>query len=195
MSPTVLKQRPASTTRKDWTAILDRVEADYPITRAPQWARLLDNSDVMADIIRDLIVIDRQPARRGARPLPEYEEGRRRLQALFGEDFSIHPFDVAFSALSCGHSRTQIARRTGITRTRVHRLLAGERIDLATGERWTVEPTLEEMTAIAAAYGRRPEHFREYRTRLITALVAHHLEAHPERSSLLCQQLAAGQAG
>jgi hypothetical protein len=183
------------TTRKDWQAILARVETAHPVTKAPEWARLLDNTDVMAAIIRDLIVIDRQPARRGARPLPEYEEGRRRLQALFGEDFSVHSFAETFQALTRDHSRTQIARRTGIARTRVHRLLTGLRYDATTGETWTVEPTLEEITAIAAAYNRRPEHFREYRTRLITALVAHHLDEHPERSSLLVQQLAAGQAG
>lgn len=180
-------------TRKDWSAILARVEEAHPLTRSPQWDRLLDNSDVMAAIIRDLIVIDRQPARRGARPLPGYDEGRRRLQALFGEDFSTLPFPDAFRALTRSQSRTQIARRTGITRTRVHRLLAGEREgDVA----HAVEPTLEEISAIAVAYNRRPEHFREYRTRLITALVAHHLDAHPERSSLLVQQLAAaGQVG
>lgn len=174
------------TTRKDWQAILARVESDHPATRAPEWVRLLDNSDVMAAIIRDLIVIDRQPARRGARPLPVYEEGRRRLQALFGEeDFSASPFPEAFRALTRHHSRTQVARRTGLSRSRVHRLLADERF----------EPTLEEITAIAAAYNRRPEHFREFRTRLITALVAHHLDEHPERSSLLVQQLAAAGRG
>ena len=185
---TIVEQR---TTRKDWTAILARVEAAHPLTRAPEWARLLDNTDVMAAIIRDLIVIDRQPARRGARPLPEYEEGRRRLQALFGEDFSDRSFAETFQALTRDHSRTQIARRTGIERTRVHRLLAGGRIDPVTGVSWPVEPTLDEITAIASAYNRRPEHFREYRTRLIAALVAHHLDQHPERSSALVQQLAA----
>jgi len=176
------------TNRKDWTAILARVEEAHPLTRSPQWDRLLDNSDVMAAIIRDLIVIDRQPARRGARPLPEYEEGRRRLHALFGEDHSTHPFPEAFRALTRNQSRTQIARRTGITRTRVHRLLAGERLGDSAA---TVEPTLDELIAVATAYGREPEHFVEYRTRLITAIVAHHLDQHPERSSLLVQQLAA----
>ena len=172
------------TTRKDWQAILARVETDHPVVKAPEWARLLDNTDVMAAIIRDLIVIDRQPPRRGARPLPEYGEGRRLLQALFGEDFSTQPFAETFRALTRGHSRTQIARRTGLSRSRVHRLLTNE----------CSEPALDELAMIATAYNRRPEYFREYRTRLITALVAHHLDEHPERSSLLVQQLAAGQS-
>lgn len=178
---------------KDWTAILTRVEQAYPLTRSPQWEQLLDNSNVMAAIIRDLIVIDRQPPHRGARLLPPYEEGRRRLQDLFGEDFSVEPFPEAFRTLTRNQSRTQIARRTGISRSRVHRLLAGWRIE-ATGERRRAEPTFEELALIAIAYGRRPEHFREYRTGLIAALVADHLDRNPERSSLMVQQLAVAAA-
>jgi hypothetical protein len=175
------------TTRKDWTAILARVERSHPLTRAPQWEQLLDNTDVMAAIVRDLIVIDRQPPRRGARPLPSYDEGRQRLQALFGDDFSTAPFADAFATLTRGQSRTQIARTTGLARTRVHRLLVGVRSDRTR----LVEPTLDEMETIAAAYGRRPEYFREYRTGLITALVAEHLDRNPERSTVVVRQLAA----
>lgn len=183
------------TTRKDWSAILARVEQSHPETRSPRWEQLLDNTDVMAAIIRDLIVIDRQPARRGARPLPEYDEGRRRLQALFGDDFSIDTFPETFRAITRGQSRTQIARRTGISRTRVHRLLTGLRVDISTGDTRPATPSLDEMERIARAYGRRPEHFREYRAQLIAGLVAEHLDRHPERSTLLVRQLAAGRTG
>lgn len=174
-------------TRKDWSAILARVERSHPLTRAPQWERLLDNTDVMAAIVRDLIVIDRQPPRRGARPLPSYDEGRQRIQALFGEDFSTAPFREAFAALTRGQSRTQIARTTGLARTRVHRLLTGGRIDRAP----SVEPTAAEMETIAAAYGRRPEYFHEYRTGLILALAAEELDRNRERAIVVVRQLAA----
>lgn len=131
----------------------------------------------MGRAIRETIRVDGTPTRRGARPLLDADDGMARFRQLFGEDYTTLDFAEAFRILAGARSLTALARRTGLSRSQVHRLLAGS------------APTGREMEMVAQAFGKLPVYFVEYRIGLVCAAMAEHLARAPETSVGLVRQL------
>lgn len=152
--------------RVPWDQRLALIEEQFPHVRDPEWNVILQDPDVFGRLLRDILKIDQiEPGRAGPRPGLDYERGMQSWREMTGEDFAEQPFAQAFRALSRQHSYRQIARKTGLEMTRIHRLMNG---------RGT--PSVEELRACAAAYNKKPAYFAEYRAEYIMAAIAARLE-------------------
>lgn len=154
-----------------WEQTARRVREQYPTVDTLDWAEALKDYDLLGRIMRDVLRVGHTPVRRGHRPPPDFDEGMARLRQLRGEDYTVLEFDDSFRVLAGDRSRVALARRTGLSKTQLHRLITGE-----------VAPTGDEMAAVAAAFGKSPFYFKEYRTAIVCALVARELERSPETS-------------
>lgn len=178
-------------TTRDWAATIADIRAQYPSVARRDWVAVTGSTETMGAIIRDVLSVGHSPVRRGHRPVPDFEDGTRRLREMQGEDITTLPFREAFVLLAGRRSRSHVASLTGIKRTRVHRLLTGIR---GGGQLAEVEPTGAEMEAIAGAFGRRPLYFREYRAAVIAALVHETMLNNPEASAGIARRLGIGAA-
>jgi hypothetical protein len=156
--------------RVPWESRLADVEHAYPST-TEAWAPALHDYEMMGRIIRDILRVGSAPKRRGQRPLPDADAGMIELRRLWGEDYSTLPFADTFRLLGGARSRTHMARKTGLARSRVHRLWSGEIV--ASGG---------EMEQIARAFDKTPGYFLEYRVGVVCAAIAEHLRRAPEAS-------------
>lgn len=168
--------------RRDLSDELAEIHEQYPRSANPDWRDQLCSTELMADILRDMLREGSVPVRRGQRPIPDFEEGVRRLRAMRGEDYATAPFPDAFRALVAGRSLRSVVARTGIEYTRVQRLMNASRPG-RDGSRLQVAPTIPEMVCIAKAYGHEPTYFVEFRAQMIGALVQAQMEANPELSA------------
>lgn len=177
--------------RVRWAERAELIDQHFPETTDLNWNRALADNDTFARIVRDVLKAhqhaDRPEAERslaGRRPNLDIELGQQNLRDLVGGSFATKPFVEAFRQLTTDratgrlHSLTAIARKTNISRSRVHRLLTGQD-----------EPCLDDMHAIAHAYHHKPSFFTEYRTKAILAFVANKLEDSPEMSASLYQRI------
>lgn len=163
--------------RVAWPERVKMIREEFPSVVDIDWVEAFTDptdpreaSDVMIRILRDIIQIDQMvPGRRGGRPSPDWERGYQTYREMMRRDFSDLPFCMAFKLLSGADSATQMARKTGISRSRVHRLVLGQE-----------HPTADDMRACAKAYGRKPAYFLEYRKEFVLAAVASRLEEQPE---------------
>lgn len=178
---------------KDWSTIVERVHAHYPATADDGFearARARMDTDTIAAILKDVLRVGHSPVRRGQRVMPTPDEGMGRLRQMRGEDYATAPFPIAFRALARGRSFTVLARKTGIDRTRIQRLLTGTRTDAA-GKRPRIKPQPAEMETIAGAFGKSPSYFREWRTLRLARMVEEELASNPELSASLIHRLGA----
>lgn len=173
------------TTIDVWSDRIQDAHSAYPATAEALTKnvtrRVVDGEEVIARLLRDLLSIDNVEVRRGQRPRLDVDEGRRLLNELRGQDYTVDPFHVAFRALAGGRSLENLKRRTGMSRANLSRLLTRQK-----------EPRVDEMEAVAEAFGKRPTYFAEYRTAMFTAIVRRHLTADPDRSAVLAHQLGIG---
>jgi transcriptional regulator with XRE-family HTH domain len=165
-----------------WETRIAAAHAAYPTTAGgidrDVTSRVVNGEEIMTRLLRDLIAVDNVESRRGDRAVPDAEEGRRLLSDLRGEDYTVLPFPNALRALAGTKTVTQLCRITNLSRGNMARILNSQKA-----------PTVDEIQAIAAAFGKRPTYFAEYRTALFAALVYHQLEANPDRSAVLAHQL------
>lgn len=182
----------AARRRVNWVDRLDLIHEQFGPLVGADWSMALRDNDVFARIVRDILKAqqhaERPEAERslaGRRPnLSPGPNGMRGWRELTGNDFSELMFIGAFRAMTCDratgkeHSLSHIAHKTGISRSRVHRLLRGEE-----------EPTLTDMRTIAAAYNRKPAYFNEYRAAAIAAFIMEKLRDAPETSASLYQRI------
>lgn len=155
---------------------------------AVSWEALLAEEDVLGRILKDILKADQmEPGRSGPRPNLDYERGMRTWREMASRetqvkrterDFTGLPFTEAFAKLIGPDSLTAIARKTSISRSRAHRLLNGHE-----------EPTVDDLHAIAEAYGKHPAYWLEYRTELIVAALAARLAARPEMTVAIYNKL------
>lgn len=140
-----------------------------------EWYDALGDTALLLSIYSDILKIgwDVQ-TRRGERgPLDPILGAARHvtLQAGRAGTASLEPFAVAFNKLRGARSLSHLAYRTGLSRSKTDRLLRG-----------VMAPTPEEMEAVAAAFGKHPTYFLEYRVHLVTAALARQLLERPEMS-------------
>lgn len=154
-----------------WAQRAHLVRRRFPsLERLNTAAALREDWDMFATVMRDILKVGQEPpGRSGPRPL-DYEQGEYELRQMLGADFTILAFPEAFRILAGDRSRSHLARKTGLERTKVHRLLAGQ------------EPTADEIEAVAAAFGKHPSYFAEWRVAFVAAVVAERLQGAPESS-------------
>ena len=168
--------------RVPWEERLSLVEEQFPSIRNPDWNIILRDSEVFGRILKDILKVDQiEPGRAGPRPNIDYERGMQSWREITGQDYSELPFNEAFRLLSRGQSLTQIARKTGISRSKVHRLLQGDE-----------RPVIAEMRTVAESYGKKPAYFVEYRTEFIVAAIAARLNQEHETSVAIYRKLING---
>jgi hypothetical protein len=164
--------------RVPWEQRLKLIHQQFPATRDPDWAAILRDPDVFARLLKDVLKVDQiEIGRAGPRPNLDVERGMRALQEIAG-DYSERPFIEAFAILTRGNSQRVIARKTGISKTRIVRLQQGDD-----------RPHMDDLRAIAEAYKKRPAYFIEYRSEYIIAAIATRLQDEHELTAALYRKL------
>lgn len=168
--------------RMPWAERVEMIRASFPSIDMDleDWKRdgvLVDEhdpreaSEVMVKLVIDILKDDQvDPERKhGARPALDVDRGMQTWNEMTGREYSELPFQQAFTIVVGDNSLTMVARKTNISRSRVHRLLQGAE-----------QPTVEDMRMIAAGYGRKPSYFLEFRSEYIMAALMSRLSAEPE---------------
>lgn len=150
-----------------------------PIDR--RWLKAIRMDDLVGRLMQEMIRVDHSPVRSGQRPVLDGAKGHARLRAVLGDDVTLQPFHVAFQALA-GPDRSArgLAELCGLRKSRLQYLRNGER-----------PPTVLEMEVIAAAFGKRPDYFHEYRRAQLLAAVKAEIDRNPERGAVIHQRIAA----
>lgn len=161
----------------DWDAICANAALAYPSVDNPQFVKHLATPGLIADIMRDFLRLENLTTT-GVRETPELEVGLARLNELLGNGYSMDPFPKAMRVCTRQQSVRQIARKTGLSKTRVGMLLAGD-----------AAPTAHDMEQVAKAYDRQPTWFAAYRTHVIVTMVTAAVERNPEQSAVLVRRL------
>lgn len=164
--------------RVPWDDRLAVIHRQYPSAAESDWSEALREYELLGRLLGDVMKAATAPKRRGSRSPLELEAGEAQLREIWGDNFTILPFNEAFRQMAGARTLAQLAVKTGIGRATVHRLLTGK-----------LEPTGSEMEAIARAFGLRPIYFREYRAGMVLAVIAQHLTDAPEASVKLVRQL------
>lgn len=169
-----------STRKFTWAERVEMVHEHFPSTqKSSKWVSSIDDMDILGDIVRDILRLDQaEPGKSGPRPAPDAKMGVRTLRQITGEDYSILPFAQAFQILARGMSLTTLARKTYMSRSKLHRLLRG-----------VEQPTPMEMKAVAGVFRKHPAYFFEFRAAYIMAILGDKLEAVPEASITLYQKV------
>jgi transcriptional regulator with XRE-family HTH domain len=138
------------------------IAEEFPNVMNPDWNVILRDDDIFGRILKDILKVDQmEPGRSGPRPNLDYQRGMQTWREMTGQDYSELPFHEAFAILTRNNSLRTIARKTHISRSKVHRLLSGED-----------QPTVDDLRSIAEAYGKKPAYFVEYRAEFIMAAIA-----------------------
>lgn len=173
--------------RVPWATRVALIQKQFPSVAELDWHDVLQvENDGEQDIpigiflrlLRIIFVVDQNQGKDGNRSALDYDKFKKTWQQVAGRDYSELPFRQAFQILSKGDSHRVIMRKTGITRSRVQRLLAGEEL-----------PSVDDMRDVAKAYKKDPSYFHEYRSEYIMAAIAHKLNAEPDQTVVLFRQL------
>lgn len=157
--------------RVAWSERVQMIEEEFPSVRELDWGSALENEDLLARILKDVLKIDQiDPTRtRGARPALDVDKGMQTWNEIMGRQFCSLPFDQAFSVLTRDESIRAVAEKTHMAKSLVHRLLKGEE-----------RPSVDQMRAVAEAYGKKPSFFLEYRAEYCLAAVMSRFAEEPE---------------
>jgi hypothetical protein len=164
--------------RVPWDKRLQMIQEEFPSTRDTDWNLILKDPDIFARILKDVLKVDQiEVGRAGPRPNLDIEKGMRTWNEIRG-DFSERPFTEAFRIITRNNSQRTIARKTGISKTRIVRLFAGDD-----------RPNMDDLRAIAEAYKKKPAYFVEYRAEYIIAVIATRLANEHELTAALYRKL------
>lgn len=173
----VFAERNVPGQRVNWDERRALVLEHFPAAGEQDWPELTGQDPAFERVLQDILKYDqREQGRDGPRPNLEWEKGIRSWKQITGQDYTGLPFPEAVRAVARdtsgrSHSLTTIARKTGISRSRVHRLLTAEET-----------PDLQSIALFAAAYGKKPSFFAEYRSEIIARRLIAILAANPEYS-------------
>ena len=157
--------------KTSWDKRYDVIKTQFPDPKTFDWRKAFDKDlDLFARIMRDVLKVDQAvPGRPGPRPALDYDRGVKSLRQMMGQDYSTLPFPDTFQFLAGDRSLSHTARKTGLSRSQVHRLLRGES-----------QPDVNEMTMVAEAFGKHPSFFLEYRAAFVVAALSEKLLNAPE---------------
>lgn len=155
--------------RRDLASIRDQ----FPSIDNLDWEKVFrEDTELYGRIWRDILKFDQAgEGRPGPRPALEADRAFKRYLQLSDDDFSMLSFAEAVKLISGNLSIRKLADKTGLDRNLIHRLMKG--LD---------EPDCFEMEIVAAAFGRRPSYFLEYRVGYILTMVHAHMLKYPESS-------------
>lgn len=151
-----------------------------------RWRKAFESDiDLFARLVKDILKLDQaQPGRPGPRPALDYKQGVARLRQYLGQDYAMDEFPVALKGLANGRSIRSVARKTGLSKNHIHRLLTGE-----------LAADAYAMSEIAAAFDKHPSFFLEWRAMWIANALVHHVVDHPEASIALYRRFRSDGAG
>lgn len=163
----------AASGKVPWEQRAEAIRDRFPSVDKLDWTEALErDEDLFARIIRDILKLEQAvPGRPGPRPSLDVFSATRRMQQLFGNDFSLRPFSDSLKTLAGNRSIRHISSRVHLERSHVHRLLTG-----------VLEPDGYDMRMCAQAFGKHPSYFLEWRHLYIIAAVIRRLEWSPETS-------------
>ena len=122
--------------------------------------------------------------RRTARPPLSWEEDgidiKQVMHGILYPGYSTLPFPEALRVLAGTRSQQHLARKVGLSRQRVNRLLLG-----------VSKPTGDDMEQIAEAFGKPHFYFREYRSVVLAAALIARFDSDPETSAELMRRVSA----
>lgn len=153
---------------------MKQIKEQFPSVEKLDWNEAFKQDiGLMGAILRDVLKIDlsTRPGVSGPRPGVDPEEGRARLRQLLGQDYTNLPFHEAFEVLAGGRSYTHLARKTGLSRSKVFRLAKNME-----------QPSVDELRQVAEAFKKHPSFFFEYRTYYVAAAMQQRMEHAPEAS-------------
>lgn len=147
-----------------------------------RWRKAFETDiDLFARLVKDILKLDQaQPGRPGPRPALDYEQGVARLRQYMGQDYAMDEFPVALKALANGRSIRSLARKTGLSKNHIHRLLTGD-----------IEPDAFAMTEIARAFDKHPSFFLEWRAMWVANAIVNRMVSQPESSVALYRRFKA----
>jgi hypothetical protein len=165
--------------RVPWEQRVKMIDETFPAVRNADWNVVLRDNDVFARLLRDILKVDQMdPHRNGPRPTVDYERGRQTWEQMVGRDFSQEAFVGAFQQLTGSDTVRMIARKTYMSKTKIHQLQRGH-----------ISPTAEDLRIIAKSYGKSPGYFAEYRAEYIMAMIQGRLVNEPEMTVSLYRRL------
>ena len=165
--------------RLAWDERVELIYEHFPKAKSADWNVVLSDLDTLGEVVRDILRLEQAtPGKSGPRPAPEIRDGMKSLRQWNGEDHSVMPFHEAFKVLARGYSMTHLARKTGLDRNKVYRLLRGEH-----------DATPAEMNQVARSFGKEPSYFLEFRTAYIMAMLGARLEQAPEATIALYRKV------
>jgi hypothetical protein len=132
--------------------------------------------DAMHNLLADYIKqVHAKPGRIGQRPMPKEEEVD--FHALvYGEENDL-PLTEVLPKLMNGRSQNSLAPKVGMSRTNFQRLMNG-----------TYDPHVDELRLIAAAVGKPPSYFVEYRKAMAIAAFVNLVNERPGIATKLYRQ-------
>ena len=172
----------ANEAKVPWDERARMIRRRFPSTAALDWKRAFDaDPELFGRLVRDMLKINAgAPGRPGPRPALSEEDAARRYRQLTGQDYTFLPFPEAFGHLRAGRSIRHLARKVGLDRNQVFRLLNG-----------SVEPAAYDMEQVARAFSLDPSYFVEWRMLAITAALAGRMAEAPEATVGLYRRLKA----
>lgn len=168
--------------RLTWDERVELIFDHFPGAKNPDWNAILSDIDTLGEVIRDILRLEQAtPGKSGPRPAPEIAAGMKTMRRWKGEDHTIMPFAEAFAVLARGYSLTHLARKTTLSRSQVNRLLKG-----------MCDPTPQEISLVARAFGKEPSYFLEFRLSYVLAALAAKLQQSPEATIPLYRKVLKG---
>jgi hypothetical protein len=163
-----------------WEDRAEKIQERFPSVAQLDWSKALEaDLDLFARVLRDILKMEQAiPGQPGPRPSLDIYAATRRMEQLYGRDFSLRPFKDALRVLAGDRSVRHLARFVRLDRNYVHRLLTGQ-----------LEPDGYALRMCAEAFGKHPSYFLEWRILFIIAAVTRRLEWTPETSVSLFRRL------
>jgi transcriptional regulator with XRE-family HTH domain len=179
--------------RVPWEERSAEILQQYPSITAINWRSEFDRTpEMFARLVKDVLKLEGESTgRSGPRAQVGREVGMAKFRQMVGADYTTLPFVPALESLLQWHlprarggkpagiiSIRALERKTGLSRPLLHRLLSGQR-----------QPTVPEMTAVAAAFGKHGSFFLEYRVSFVAGALVDRLEDLPEASIFMYREL------
>lgn len=170
-SPDLDVFRKASEEKMPWTKRVELIKQQFPSTVRLDWNEVFrQDPAVLGRIINDILKADQaEPGRPGKRPALDVAAAEERWRQMSGEDYTMLPFDRAFTILKGDRSIRHVAHKVGLDKTLVWGLLNGDK-----------RPNPEIMEKVAAGFKKHPSYFLEYRIDYILGVLFHKLQSSPE---------------
>ena len=181
-SPDLDVFRKATEEKMPWKQRSELIKEQFPSTVTLDWFEVFkQDGALLGRIINDILKVDlaqSQPGRPGKRPSLDPKDAADRWRQMTNDDYTMLPFDRAFTILKGDRSVRHMASKVELDRTLVWNLLKG-----------TKRPNPEIMEKVAKAFKKHPSYFVEYRIDYLLGILFHKLQSSPESSVVFYRKL------